>query len=267
MNVLFFPFIKIYFFNQLQYRVSTYASIIVQFCWAILNIIIYTTFYQNGYDGNMQLQQVISYLWLQQAFYSLFTTWALDDDIINSITDGTVAYELCKPINIYDLWYVKNIAKRISRSIIKCIPLIIVASILPSEFRFSFKGNICTLFLFLVSMILALLLATSFLMFVYIIIFYVVSPLGVKMIFSSIVDFLSGSVIPLPYFPQNLQLLLQYSPLTYMQNIPFRIFSGNLIGMELHRAIVMQIVWLILLIMIGRKILNRAVKKIVILGG
>ena len=52
-----------------------------------------------------------------------------------------------------------------------------------------------------------------------------------------------------------------------MQNIPFRIFSGNLIGMELHRAIVMQIVWLILYIMIGRKILNRAVKKIVILGG
>lgn len=101
-------FIKIRFINGLQYRTAAYAGIATQFAWGFMYIMLYQTFYKsNPTKAPMEFSQLSSYIWLQQAFLALFMTWFLDNDILSLITSGNVAYELCRPLDIYKDWVLK----------------------------------------------------------------------------------------------------------------------------------------------------------------
>ena len=52
-----------------------------------------------------------------------------------------------------------------------------------------------------------------------------------------------------------------------MQNVPFRIYSGDLAGAEVSRCIIKQIFWLVTLMLAGVVLWKQAEKRIVIQGG
>jgi ABC-2 type transport system permease protein len=52
-----------------------------------------------------------------------------------------------------------------------------------------------------------------------------------------------------------------------MQNMPLRIYSGNIAGIDALRGIVFQIFWLVLLIAAGKLLMRRALKKVIVQGG
>lgn len=264
---IFISYLKIIFKDRTQYKIAAYAGIIVQFCWAVMNILLYKAFYKNSELRNVSFNQLVSYIWLQQAFYSLFATWSLDNNIMNCIINGSIAYELCRPIELYNIWYYRNIAGRIAKTLQKCIPIIIIASFFPGEFRLTWNLNLTTYLFFLLSMILSLGLVVAFCMLIYLIIFYTVSPLGIKMIFSSLIEFLVGGIIPIFFFPNWLQKILKLSPFPYLQNTPLRIFSGNIEKDSIIFSIIMQCFWLFLFIIIGKFLFKKALKKVMILGG
>ena len=81
------------------------------------------------------------------------------------------------------------------------------------------------------------------------------------------VEFLSGNIIPLPFFPKKYLFIVELSPFAYMQNVPFRIYSGNLAGREIYQCILRQIFWLVTLMFLGIVIWKRAEKRIIIQGG
>ena len=72
----------------------------------------------------MDFQQLSSYIWLQQAFLALFMTWFLDNELFDLISSGNVAYELCRPINIYDTWFIKSCATRVSKALLRSFPIL-----------------------------------------------------------------------------------------------------------------------------------------------
>ena len=57
----------------------------------------------------MEFDQLASYIWLQQAFLAFFAVWILDNEIFEEIRSGNVAYELCRPLDLYNLWFVKTL--------------------------------------------------------------------------------------------------------------------------------------------------------------
>lgn len=78
------------------------------------------SFYEsNVSQAPMQLNQVISYLWLGQAFYSLTYLYYKDKEILNMIRNGDVAYELCRPGNLYFKWYIKITASKLAGCLLK----------------------------------------------------------------------------------------------------------------------------------------------------
>jgi ABC-2 type transport system permease protein len=109
-------FFRIRLANGLQYRAAAYAGVVTQFVWGFMTLLMFRAFYMNGQNSfPMSFPELSSYLWLQQAFLALFMAWYFDNDIFNAVTSGNVAYELCRPIDIYSMWFTKNMAIRISR--------------------------------------------------------------------------------------------------------------------------------------------------------
>jgi ABC-2 type transport system permease protein len=261
-------FFKIRFIQGLQYRAAAYAGIATQFAWGFMYIMLYQTFYKsNPKMAPMEFSQLSSYIWLQQAFLALFFTWFLDNDILDLITSGNVAYELCRPLDIYNTWFAKNCSVRLSKAILRCFPILIIAFILPEPYKFSLPSSFITAFLFIIAMILALVVVVSYCMLVYIFTFYTISPVGVRIALVMTADFLSGGLVPLPFMPDWFTKYIYLSPFAAMQNVPFRIYSGNIQLHEAVSAILLQIVWAIVLIVLGKVVLSKALKRVVVQGG
>jgi len=261
-------FLRIRFINGLQYRAAAYAGVATQFAWGFMELLMFRAFYKADPSAfPMEFSQLSSYIWLQQAFLALFMTWFFENDIFEAIARGNVAYELVRPMNLYNMWFVKNVASRLSRAALRCMPILLVAFHLPRPYNISLPDSPASFLAFLVSMALGTFVVVAFCMLVYITTFYTLSPLGVKIISISLVDFLSGSLIPLPFLPDGIRSVVELLPFASIQNVPLRIYSGNIAGYEAALSIVLQIFWLLFLIALGRLSLARALKKVVVQGG
>lgn len=149
----------------------------------------------------------------------------------------------------------------------RCIPVLVCAFFMPKSYRMSLPVNGIAFLLFLLTLFLALGITVTFCMIVYMLCFFTISPQGWRMVLTGAVDFLSGNIIPLPFFPEKYLFLVEMSPFAYMQNVPFRIYSGDLAGGEIITCILKQIFWLSALMFWGLVLWKQAQKRIIIQGG
>lgn len=56
-------------------------------------------------------------------------------------------------------------------------------------------------------------------------------------------------------------------PFASMQNVPLRIYSGSMTAVEMEKAVLLQVVWLVVLFGIGNGLCRLAEKKVTIQGG
>ena len=93
------------------------------------------------------------------------------------------------------------------------------------------------------------------------------APNGLRMIFATAIEFFSGAVIPLPFFPERIRALFSLLPFASMQNTPFLVYSGSIEQSLLVRAVLLQVFWLVVLVAIGWWLGSIAERKVKVLGG
>ena len=261
-------FFRLRFSMGLQYRAAALAGIVTQFVWGGMECLVFAAFYRADPSAfPMRFSAVASYIWLQQAFLALFMAWMMENEIFDCIRNGDVAYELCRPIDIYSMWFCRSMANRLSKAVLRCMPILLVAGFLPEPYRMRLPVSVLAGVEFAVSMALGLLVVTAFCMLVYITTFFTISPDGVRMTAVSAVEILAGSIIPLPFFPDSIRRILELLPFAAMQNVPFRIYSGDLSGRAAVNGVLSQFFWAFALILAGKLLMRKAAKKIVIQGG
>jgi ABC-2 type transport system permease protein len=261
-------FFRMRFMNGFQYRAAALAGIVTQFIWGAMEILMFQAFYRADASAfPMDISALSSYVWLQQAFLALFMTWFWEKELFEAIQSGNIAYELCRPTDIYNMWFVRGMANRVSKAVLRCIPIIIVALFLPKPYGLVLPSNPIVIVWFFVSMILGFLVVVAFGMIIYGITFYTVNPMGVRMVSQSLAEFLAGGIIPLPFLPDNIRGFVELLPFAAMQNVPFRIYSGDICGSSIYNAVLLQIIWLVVLVGFGKIIMNKSLKQLVIQGG
>ncbi|SHH48011.1 ABC-2 type transport system permease protein [Sporobacter termitidis DSM 10068] len=259
---------RIRFSNSLQYRAAALAGVVTQFAWGAMELLAFLAFYKaNPAAFPMGFSQTVSYIWLQQAFLALFMVWFFEGEIFDAISDGGIAYDLARPVDLYSRWFCQSAATRLAKAVLRCLPILVVAFIVPAPLRLSLPAGAGQFLLFLVSMALGLGVVVSFSMIVYITTFYTLSPMGVRLIAVALGDFLAGSVIPLPFFPAPFRAVAELLPFAAMQNMPLRIYSGNIAGAAAAQGILLQLFWLAALVGLGRLMMKNALKKVVVQGG
>ena len=265
---MYFALFRMRFINALQYRAAALAGVATQFAWGFMEIFAFSAFYRsNPAAFPMEFSHTVSYIWMQQAFLALFMMWFWESDIAEAILDGSVAYELIRPMDLYGRWYCQSAANRLSRAALRCAPILLVGFVLPAPYRMTLPPDPAAFFLFLISTALALGVVVAFSMLMYISLFYTLSAYGVRALVGSLADFLSGAVIPLPFFPKRVLTVVELLPFAAMQNMPLRIYSGNVAGADTYRGIALQAFWLVALAAVGRVAIGRAIKRVVSHGG
>ena len=87
------------------------------------------------------------------------------------------------------------------------------------------------------------------------------------MVLTGAVELLSGSIIPLPFIPDSYKRILELLPFASMQNVPLRIYCGDLVGSKMIEAIILQLFWLIILVLFGKALCKLAERRVVVQGG
>lgn len=264
----YYSLFKMRLLKGLRYRAAALAGISTQFFWGFIYIMIFEAFY--GSTAAVQpisLRELIQVTWLQQSFLVFIMLWYRDPELFNLITSGNIAYELCRPADLYGLWYAKLIAQRLSGALLRCFPIIIIASLLPYPYTFSLPKSPAAFILFLITLILGLILIVAISMLIYISTFYTMSPMGSLLIFSVLGEFFSGLVIPIPLMPEAIKKLTYLLPFRYTSDLPFRLYAGNIGIREGVISIGIQLLWIAILVTLGRLWMKKALRKVIIQGG
>lgn len=261
-------YFKLKFKTGLQYRAAAIAGMSTQIFFGFVYVSIYIAFYESG-SGNlpMKLNELISYVWLGQSMFALVYLWYKDKEILNMIKSGNIAYELCRPQDLYLMWASKILGERLSNAALRFLPVIIFALLLPSPFNLDLTITLPRLLIFFVAMMLSIILMASLTLLYHVICLFTLDEKGIVSIFMVISDVLSGMLIPIPFFPSYLQKITNILPFRYITDFPFRLYVGNITINEGLTGIIIQVIWIVILVMLGRFITNKALKKSVIQGG
>ena len=258
----------------LQYRAAALAGLWTQIFFGLVLLMIYEAFYRSTTVRQpMTFAEIVSYVWLGQALLAMLP-WNADAEIRAMVRSGAVAYELCRPIDLYSLWYARALAWRTAPTILRAVPMCVIAAvILPLVGLRRVAARESTLArrrsrvrrharLYAPPRLRShdadqhqLSSGPS-------------AGTGPSILLTALATFLSGMIVPLPLFPDWAQPIVQALPFAGLVDLPFRVFTGHIpAGADAVSVLQHQIVWTIALVLFGRWLLSRGMRRVVVQGG
>lgn len=247
-----------------QYRAAALAGLATQIFWGFVKVMILTAFYAQAPSVQpISLAQAITFIWLGQALLHLLP-WNIDREIEAQIKNGNVAYELIRPLDLYWFWFSRSLAMRLIPTLLRSLPLFVLAGLF---FGLSMPISWTAGAAFAVSLIFSALLSSAITTVIMISLFWTISGEGIQRLVPHFTMLLSGMVVPLPLFPDWMQPFLSLQPFRGLIDIPCRLYTGVLPCQDIFYCIGFQIVWIFLFVLLGRFLVKKALKQIVIQGG
>jgi ABC-2 type transport system permease protein len=249
---------------SLQYRAAAMAGLITQLFWGLMRVMILAAFYESSTGQQpLSLDQVISYVWLGQALL-LMQPWYIDREILEEVASGQVVYQLLRPLDIHTHWVCRDMANRLSGVVLRAVPELAIAGLF---FGLGPPHSLAAAGAFAATALLALVLSSTLAAAVAVLTMWTVSALGVRQIVGAVAMVLSGMVVPLAFFPEWSQPIVESLPFALMMDTPGRFYTGALPLSALPIALLRGAVWLVILTLLGRWLLSRAKRRLVIQGG
>lgn len=247
----------------LQYRAAAMAGLCTQLFWGFMRVMIFTAFYASSTNAlPMDLQQTVSYIWMGQALFALIP-FRPDPDIEKLVMSGNVAYELCRPVDLYWTWFSRCLAMRCAPVILRAIPIITVTWLF---FGLDLPDSTTQLLAFSVSSVLSMFLSASITMITCLLIFTTLSNQA-NLIVATLTLFFAGIIIPVPLFPDWMQQAVHILPFRGIIDTPIRLFMNHVNSEQAIYYLGHQFIWVFIIVLLGRMYLSHAIRKTVVQGG
>ena len=257
---------KMSFKGELQYRAKAISGMTTQFFWGVMYIYLYTAFMGGNIIDGFSISQMASFIWLGQAFFVLRYI-DLPKKCAMEIENGDVCYKFVRPINLYNQWYFEHLGYKISATLLRMLPIILVSSLLPANIGLSLPVSFNAFMLFVITLIIGGLMASAISMIDVYLTFKTQSGKGTQIMINTLCGILGGFFIPIPLMPTAIQNVLNYLPFRFIIDLPFRIYIGSIGLKSALMFSLLSLAWLIVLIVVGKLLMKQALKKTVIQGG
>jgi ABC-2 type transport system permease protein len=256
--------VKARFRMLLQYRAAALAGFGTQLFWGLIRVMIFDAFYRSSHVPQpMSYDQVVTYLWLVQAMLML-QPWGIDWEIRQMVRSGTVAYELARPVNLYWFWFSRNLALRTAPALLRATPMFVVAGLFlglrpPASLAAAASWAVAVAGAVAIGCALTTLMSISML--------WTISGEGIARLVGTCAMIFSGMIVPLPLFPDWAQPILNVLPFRGLMDIPFRLYIGHVPAGQVFPWLGHQLAWSAALVLLGRWVLSRGVRRLVVQGG
>ena len=261
---------RVRFALLLQHRAAAIAGFVTQWWWGGIKVMVLTAFFASA-PAPMSLSQTIDYVWLGQALFTMLP-WSGDPELGRMVRTGNVAFERLRPVDTYTFWYARAVARRTAMPLLRSIPMVLLAGgvfhlIGWSNWALGPPAGLSSALLFAWSIVLVIALSASVSTILDILTVATLSDRGVNTMMGPFIIVFSGSLVPLPLFPDWLQPFLRNQPFAGLMDTPLRIYGGHLTGSEAMAGLARQAVWVVLLVFVGRALMSRVMSRLQTQGG
>jgi len=248
----------------LQYRAAALAGLGTQLFWGLIRVMAFEAFYRaSTVPPPMSVEQIIDYIWLGQAFLLLLPI-RMDSEIRGMVRNGTVAYELVRPLDLYNFWYARSIASCLAPTALRSAPLLAAALLF---FDMRLPATTESGLAFSLAMLSSLLLAGAIGNLLNITLMWTLAGEGTAHLMQAATFLFCGMIVPLPLFPDWMQPLLSYSPFAGLMDLPFRLYTGHIAANQIGMILMRQLGWTLALVLFSRWLLARGIRRLVVQGG
>ena len=249
---------------ELQYRGAVIGGVICQMFFGLILIALYRALYA-GKPQTMPLSSVTTYVWLQQAFFRMLL--ASDGDLLDKIRTGNIAYDLCRPLQLYGYYYSRIMAQKLLGSLLRAAPMLVFAALLPDGWGIcgpvslsAFCVAVLGLFLGLLCMCALENVTMGFTM-------RTLDSRGMQAMLNLLMMILSGNILPLTLFPDGWQKVITALPYAQLLDAPIRLYTGERALSAAPAVLLLQAAWTAAIVGLGLLLWRSNQKRLVLQGG
>jgi len=255
---------KAMFMAGLAYRSGFIFTILNNLAYITIAYFLWRSIFQ-GRDTlkGLTFNQTFLYVTIASSLIVLLKTWS-DWEISSQITQGSIIMSLVKPVNFQWLMMSQSAGFCLINLISVVVPSLLV---LIFVFRVPINTGVGLLF-FPVALVFSFILTTTIDYMIGLTSFYTESIWGISTTKEIIIAFLSGSLIPLQFYPEVAQNVLKLLPFQAMYYLPLMMLvEPDKAPAEYFSSLGVQIIWVIVFLILARLFYKRAIKVLRVSGG
>ena len=249
---------------ELQYRGAVIGGVLCQMFFGLILIALYRALYATKPQA-MPIESVATYVWLQQAFFRMLL--ASDGDLLDKIRTGSIAYDLCRPLQLYGYYYVRVMAQKLLGSLLRATPMLVFAMLLPTGWGIQAPVSLAAFFAGVAGLLLGLLCVCALENITMGFTMRTLDSRGVQAMLNLLMMTLSGNILPLTLFPDSWQKVVTLLPYAQLLDAPIRLYTGQQPLSAAPRILAVQCLWTLLLTCLGLLLWRQNQKRLVIQGG
>ena len=256
--------IKTQIIKSMTYEFNVYGNIIMQTIIMITSAYFWRALYKGrGMVGDVDADSMLTYVVISSLLSVLLIT-NVERRIQMSVIKGTVATDMMKPVNIFGVYFAEDIGNIIALIFQNMLPILIIGALM---IRVPRMADIRDLPLLIISVAESFLINWLIAALFGMIAFTAVNIDALIQVKKHLLRLLSGSIIPIWFFPPGVARVLESLPFVYIYQLPLSIYIGRGDRAQHLGQMRIQSLWLLILAGLFFYAQNRAARKVMVQGG
>ncbi|SFU58704.1 ABC transporter permease [Butyrivibrio sp. M55] len=256
--------LKTQIINSMTYEFNVYGNIIMQTIIMITSAYFWKALYKDqGSVGGVDAESMLTYIIISSMLSVLLIT-NVEKRIEMSVGKGTVATDMMKPVNLFGVYFSEDIGSVLALIFQNMLPIFIIGSLL---IKVPVMADVHDLPLFVISVLESFLINWLIAALFGMIAFKTVSIDALIQVKKHLIRLLSGSIIPIWFFPAGVAKVLSSLPFVYIYQLPLSIYIGKGERAEHIAGMQIQFLWLVALTVFFFFAQKKVTQKVMVQGG
>jgi ABC-2 type transport system permease protein len=248
-----------------QYRSATFAGAFANSIFGLLraSVTVAAVASAGGMIGGYDTEAVLAYAWLSQAVIAPVHVFAWTE-LAERIRTGDIVTDLSRPADLQLQFLASDLGRAAYVLLPRGLPPVVVGAV---TFGLTLPATPGPYLLGLFALLMAVLLSFAGRFVLNLTAFWLLDLRGPASLYVIVSNLLCGLIVPVSWFPEWLRVLAHLTPFPSMVQTPVDLLSGRLAGPGAAALLGVQLGWLVALLLLGRLVLARATRRVVVNGG
>lgn len=259
----YFAFAKKSFLGRSAYRFSHWMSVFN----TCLQIFIFWGIYKSLYGGRTEVDGITLSAVTTNFILSmgLGAAFSVDEGFLpGKIRDGSISNELLRPVSFKGRMLAEDLGNAVFNLLFQFLPALLIAVF---TIGIQAPAGAEMFFCFLFSALLGYGVLWTIGFAAQMAAFWLINIWSLMTIKNVFIKVLSGSMFPLWFMPEWMGGVMKFTPFSSIYFTPVQIYLGQLTPMQICQKCAVQVVWIVLIFMLGNLMWLKGQRKLVVQGG
>lgn len=253
------------FRQESHYRLAAFAGLVSNVTFGFLKaaILFATVEAAGGHLRGYDVGTMSAYIWISQGMLGLVNLFGVHE-IGERIKTGDIAIDFARPVDIQLSYLARFLGGRIFTILPRGLPSIAVGAL---TVGMTMPATALPYLLGVVSVVLGMAISFGCVYVINILGFWLIDTRGMQVLYMVVSGFLAGLFVPLDLFPSWLRAIADSTPFPSVLMSPIDVLSGRVVGPDAWTTVGTQVVWLVVVLGVGRLLTRTGLRKLEVQGG